>query len=114
FGGMADFRPPPNRRTPAQRCALLAQVSFDDAPGDPPLTLLLLRPALVDGMPSDLLDYAIRSPRFPHESTGDQFFDEEQWESYRALGRLIGDRVFASAGGAGAWLPRRLAPLPPG
>jgi hypothetical protein len=31
-------------------------------------------------------DYARRFPRFPHETTGDQFFSEEQFEVYRALG----------------------------
>lgn len=41
-----------------------------------------------------LLDYALRNPAFPHESTGDQFFDEEQFEAYRALGFHMLDRVF--------------------
>ena len=31
-------------------------------------------------------DYARRYPDFPHETTGDQFFSEEQFEVYRALG----------------------------
>jgi hypothetical protein len=31
-------------------------------------------------------DYSRRYSRFPHESTGDQFFSEEQFEVYRALG----------------------------
>jgi hypothetical protein len=30
--------------------------------------------------------YAQQYPQFPHQSTGDQFFDESQFESYRALG----------------------------
>lgn len=33
-----------------------------------------------------ILDYAERNARFPHETTGDQFFTEEQFEMYRALG----------------------------
>ena len=33
-----------------------------------------------------MLRYASLHPEFPHESTGDQFFDESQFESYRALG----------------------------
>jgi len=32
------------------------------------------------------LDYKRRYPAFPHETTGDQFFSEEQLEVYRALG----------------------------
>ncbi len=31
-------------------------------------------------------DYARRQPSFPHETTSDQFFNEEQFEVYRALG----------------------------
>ena len=31
-------------------------------------------------------DYARRHPKYPHETTGDQFFSEEQFEVYRALG----------------------------
>jgi hypothetical protein len=31
-------------------------------------------------------DYARRFPHFPHETTSDQFFSEEQFEVYRALG----------------------------
>ena len=31
-------------------------------------------------------DYARRYPQYPHETTGDQFFSEEQFEVYRALG----------------------------
>jgi hypothetical protein len=36
--------------------------------------------------PDYVLDYERRYPLFPHESTGDQFFSEEQMEAYRALG----------------------------
>ena len=33
-----------------------------------------------------ILDYKRRNPTFPHETTLDQFFSEEQFEVYRALG----------------------------
>ncbi len=36
--------------------------------------------------PDYVLDYERRYPSFPHETTGDQFFSEEQMEAYRALG----------------------------
>jgi hypothetical protein len=43
--------------------------------------------ASLTGDESDyVLDYKRRNPDFPHETTGDQFFDEEQLEVYRALG----------------------------
>ncbi len=38
--------------------------------------------------------YKAKHPAFPHETTGDQFFDETQFEVYRALGYLIADRAF--------------------
>lgn len=37
--------------------------------------------------------YADGHQEFPHESTADQFFDEEQFEAYRALGRHMGDEA---------------------
>lgn len=47
-------------------------------------------------VPLDVEDYAQRSSDFPHESTTDQFFNESQFESYRALGEhemraILGD-----------------------
>lgn len=41
----------------------------------------------LSGDESDYIrEYARRYKRFPHETTGDQFFSEEQFEVYRALG----------------------------
>lgn len=49
--------------------------------------ILIYVKASVTGDESDyILDYERRNPLFPHESTGDQFFSEEQMEAYRALG----------------------------
>lgn len=44
---------------------------------------------------SDVLQYKAQNPAFPHESTGDQFFNESQFESYRALGNHIVNSAFA-------------------
>jgi hypothetical protein len=41
-----------------------------------------------------ILDYKRRAPTFPHETTGDQFFTEEQFEAYRALGFHMVDGFF--------------------
>ncbi|SEK27578.1 Patatin-like phospholipase [Stigmatella aurantiaca] len=38
-------------------------------------------------------DYRAAQPKFPHESTADQFFTEHQFESYRALGEHIGESL---------------------
>ena len=49
--------------------------------------LLVYVKASLSGDENDyILDYKRRYPAFPHETTGDQFFSEEQFEAYRALG----------------------------
>ena len=48
--------------------------------------LLYFKPALTGDEPCDISQYRTRNLAFPHESTGDQFYDEAQWESYRRLG----------------------------
>ena len=48
--------------------------------------LLYFKPTLTGDEPSDIAQYRTRNQDFPHESTGDQFYDEAQWESYRRLG----------------------------
>ena len=54
---------------------------------DPQEGILLYVKATVTGdEPDYVLDYERRFPNFPHESTGDQFFSEEQMEAYRSLG----------------------------
>jgi len=40
-----------------------------------------------------LRKYRADHPSFPHESTADQFFDERQFEAYRALGELVGEEL---------------------
>ncbi|MGH7616579.1 MAG: hypothetical protein ACREPM_05065, partial [Gemmatimonadaceae bacterium] len=52
--------------------------------------LLLVKPTIVGNEPIDILQYRRRNETFPHESTGDQFYDEAQWESYRRLGEHAG------------------------
>jgi hypothetical protein len=49
--------------------------------------VLIYIKASMSGDESDLIcDYRRRNPDFPHETTLDQFFTEEQFEVYRALG----------------------------
>jgi hypothetical protein len=62
-----------------------------------PGTLVYLKSSLTGDEPTDVLRYASLNPEFPHQTTGDQFFDESQFESYRALGYHIGRQVFDGA-----------------
>jgi hypothetical protein len=64
--------------------------------------LLLFKPTLVGDEPGDVLQYKSRNDQFPHESTGDQFYDEKQWESYRRLGLHAARVAFAFLGDEGA------------
>lgn len=52
-------------------------------------TLLYLKPAIVGSENADLLNYRKLHPDYPHESIADQWFDEAQFESYRALGEYV-------------------------
>jgi len=49
-------------------------------------TLLYLKASLSGDENDYIMDYKRRNLAFPHEPTGDQFFTEEQFEAYRALG----------------------------
>ena len=62
--------------------------------GAPPGLLIYLKPSLTGNEPADVTEYANGHEEFPHEPTADQFFDESQFESYRALGFHIADKVF--------------------
>jgi patatin-like phospholipase len=44
-------------------------------------------------LPDDVWRYRELNPTFPHQSTADQWFDEWQFESYRALGEYIGGQA---------------------
>jgi predicted acylesterase/phospholipase RssA len=48
--------------------------------------LLYIKSSLSGDENDYIRDYARRNASFPHETTGDQFFSEEQFEVYRALG----------------------------
>jgi hypothetical protein len=55
--------------------------------------LLYIKPTLYGDEPRDVLEYKKSFPTFPHQSTGDQFFDEPQFESYRMLGSHVMDKI---------------------
>jgi hypothetical protein len=67
--------------------------------------LVYLQATPVTTMAADVESFWRRTPRFPNESTADQFFDEEHLEAYRELGYGIASslsqhvREKAGAGG---------------
>lgn len=56
--------------------------------------MLLLTPTLTGNEPPDITQYKARNADFPHETTGDRFYDEAQWEAYRRLGEHVALTVF--------------------
>ena len=90
------------------RGVLLARIRYRERPGPrradgsegqqfrPEGTLLVIKPNLHDALDVDLLAYARKHESFPHESTGDQSFDEAQWESYHRLGEDFGRALHES------------------
>ncbi|MDO8448828.1 MAG: hypothetical protein Q7T10_08465 [Rhodoferax sp.] len=90
------------------RGVLLARIRYRERPGPggadggggqsfrPEGTLLVIKPNLHDALDVDLLAYAQKHDTFPHESTGDQSFDEAQWESYHRLGEDFGRAMHES------------------
>jgi hypothetical protein len=84
--------------------ALLADV-FYDGEKTPGSVILFLKPSLMGDEPVDVLQYRQQHPAFPQEPTSDQFFDEAQWESYRALGEHISAKVFRTGQDGDGWSP---------
>jgi hypothetical protein len=64
--------------------------------------LVYLKSSLTGDEPTDVLRYGDANPGFPHQSTGDQWFDESQFESYRVLGFHVAENVFGAVGDATA------------
>jgi len=58
-----------------------------DSKGKTQTGILLYVKSAITGDENDYIrDYAQRNNSFPHETTGDQFFSEDQFEVYRSLG----------------------------
>jgi len=58
--------------------------------------LLYIKPSLLKHIPEDIRQYAKTNKNFPHQATGDQFFDEAQFESYRHLGNSLMGEILES------------------
>jgi hypothetical protein len=96
FGTIEQLRDAEKR---ADRCALVARVRYAQDATATALAraalLIVIKPTVTGFAPLDVRLYARAQPAFPQQPTGDQFFDEGQWESYRKLGQEIGLRLFA-------------------
>jgi len=95
FGAEIDIhldqiaRQPDNKPESFSGCHYaVGKIAYKDAPQG---RLVYLKASLTGDEPADVLGYHKKVPVFPHESTADQWFDESQFESYRALGCHIAD-----------------------
>jgi hypothetical protein len=61
-------------------------------------TILYLKASLTGDESPDIDSYASSHTVFPHQTTADQFFEESQFESYRALGYHVATESLQSAG----------------
>jgi hypothetical protein len=55
--------------------------------------LLYMKPTLYGDESTDMKYYARTNPSFPHQSTGDQLYDERQFEAYRSLGFFTMEQI---------------------
>jgi hypothetical protein len=72
---------------------VFAQITYPPAPGHGATEigwLVYVKSSLPAKLPADVENYRWANPGFPHQSTGDQWFDETQFEAYRKLGLEIG------------------------
>ncbi|MDO7836200.1 patatin-like phospholipase family protein [Sphingobium sp. HBC34] len=96
---------PASTTTPDKAIAALAFITYADQTQG---KLLLVKPRLNFSEPPEILAYHSQHgcQDFPQQTTGDQFFDEEQWEAYRALGERAGQALFPDKmADQGAWTP---------
>ncbi|MEY2488268.1 MAG: hypothetical protein QOC70_210 [Verrucomicrobiota bacterium] len=79
----------------SQTHAHFCRIHYADPKG---IGLLLYLKLSVTGNETELIKrYRTNHPDFPHQSTLDQFFDQEQFEAYRQLGVHVAEGLFSPA-----------------
>jgi hypothetical protein len=95
------IRPDPVTRLSRSHCAV-GRIKYPDPEPDelpPPKEawLIYLKNSLTGDEPEPVKNYKVAQSDFPHETTVDQFFDDAQFESYRALGDHLAEHTFGPA-----------------
>jgi hypothetical protein len=75
--------------------AALARIDYAGSGRTSWVVLLKAALAAPPPLPVDVSCYGKANIAFPNQSTLDQFFTDDQWESYRMLGETLAARVFA-------------------
>ena len=68
----------------------------EGSPKSKPAYLLYLKSSLTGDESADVTGYQTSHPEFPHQSTGNQWFTESQFEAYRKLGQHIVETALGS------------------
>lgn len=74
----------------ARRGHIVGDITYHDGSRG---KLILMKTTMVPGVTTSVKGYKGKHPDFPDETTADQFFDEDQFEAYRELGRHIGKEM---------------------
>jgi hypothetical protein len=82
------------KRDNPKYCAT-GRIFYSDVDGkDAPVgELVYIKPVFYGSEPHDIYNYGMTNETFPHQSTGDQWFSESQFESYRALGKYTVNQI---------------------
>jgi hypothetical protein len=95
FPPLDPFRRPDPAPPGWQRPSFMIGTAHYPEPGSRAGKILYIKPGLRGGEPADILAYAREYADFPHQTTNDQWFDEPQFESYRALGHYTMSAVMS-------------------
>ena len=79
-----DYNPPDSHQERRQRTPDTAEWGW----------MLYLKLATTGTETGFVMDYQRQNPDFPHQSTGDQIYDEAQFEAYRTLGECAAETMF--------------------
>jgi hypothetical protein len=92
---VAALRPGADPRWSSNRCAV-GRIQYGS--GIPDGILIYFKASMTGHEDTSVLQYKATHSAFPHETTGDQFYGEDQFESYRHLGREIAHKTLERVG----------------
>jgi hypothetical protein len=88
----------PNQKTQLSKSHFaVGKINYPEGVNTPASTgvLLFFKSSLTGDEPADVLGRRAVDSKFPHDTTVNQFFNETQFEAYRALGQHMFDTVWA-------------------
>ncbi len=88
----------PDKLKVAEKGFVVGKIQYSDMEEDEEAYLIYIKSTLVDDLNLKLLGYKSLNPNYPDESTADQFFDPEQFDSYRELGYELCLKMLESGG----------------